>query len=227
MNNPTIVFDLDGTFADTAPDLYGTVCWLLQREGRSRVSYERMMHLIGDGAAPMIRGSFGDTGGVPEGEEFQRLLDLFLKYYAVHLADNSHPFPGAVDAVRRFKAQGARVAICTNKRIDFTERMLALWGLGDLFDAVKGADSFAFRKPDGRHLIETIRAAGGDPAHAVMIGDTPTDVGAARNANVPVIAVTFGYGATPAHDLGADCLIDSFAQLDRAVASLLWPSASK
>lgn len=221
MTRPTIVFDLDGTLADTAPDLYGTVRWLLNREGRQSVPYSRIKSLIGDGAVPMIRGGFEDTGGIPEGAEFERLVDLFLSYYRDHLADTSEPFAGALDAIRRMKARGALVAICTNKRIDFTERQFAFWGIRHLFDAVKGSDSFPYRKPDGRHLTDTIRAAGGDPLNAVMIGDTPTDTGAARNAGVPVVAVSFGYGKVPGHELDADRLINHFSQLDRAVDELV------
>lgn len=218
---PTIVFDLDGTLVDSAPDLYGTVKWLLRREGRPVVSYARVKDLIGDGAGPMIRGSFADTGGVPEGADYDRLVDLFLGHYGAHLADLTEPFPGAIAAVMRWRARGARLAICTNKRTGFTESLLAQLRIAQLFDAVKGSDSFAFRKPDGRHLVETIRAAGGDPARAVMIGDSATDVGAARNAGVPVVAVSFGYGKGPARDLGADALIDHFDQLDLAVDGLL------
>lgn len=224
MTQPTIVFDLDGTLADTAPDLYATVCWLLRQEGRSSVPYSRMKSLIGDGAGPMVRGSFGDTGKMPEGAEYERLVNLFLGYYMEHLADSSEPFGGALDVIKRLKARGALIAICTNKRYDFTEKQLAFWRIRHLFDAVKGSDSFPWRKPDGRHLIETIRAAGGDPSNAVMIGDTPTDTGAARNADVPVVAVSFGYGKVPAHELDADRRIDHFSQLDRAVDELVrWP----
>ncbi|MEC9346815.1 MAG: HAD-IA family hydrolase [Pseudomonadota bacterium] len=218
---PTIVFDLDGTLVDSAPDLYATVRWLLRREGRAQVSYARVKDLIGDGAGPMIRGSFGDTGGVPEGAGYDRLMDLFLDYYGAHLADHTEPFPGAIAAVMRWRARGARVAICTNKRSGFAESLLTQLRIAPLFHAVTGSDSFAFRKPDGRHLLETIRAAGGDPARAVMIGDSAADVGAARNAGVPVVAVSFGYGKGPAHELGADALIDHFDQFDHAVAGLL------
>lgn len=220
MTRPTIVFDLDGTLADTAPDLYQTVCWLLAMENRPRVSFERMKGLIGDGAGPMIRGSFGDTGGVPEGDGFERLLRMFLAYYAQHLADHSEPFPEALAAIHRFRALGAKIAICTNKRYEFAAEQLRIWRIGHLFDAVKGADSFPFRKPDGRHLSETIRAAGGDPGRALMIGDSAADVGAARDAGVPCIAVTFGYGSTPAQELGADLVIDGFGQLDAAARRL-------
>ena len=220
MTAETIVFDLDGTLIDSAPDLYGTVRWLLRHEGRADVSYERVKDLIGDGAIPMIQGSFRDTGDLPEGPEFQRLLDLFLGYYQVHLADLSEPFPGAISAMLRCKARGAKVAVCTNKRFAFAERLLDLLGLNQHFDAVTGSDTFAFRKPDGRHLLETVRLAGGDPERAIMVGDSATDVGAARNAGVPVIAVSFGYGRGPARDLGADVVIDHFDQLDAAIARL-------
>ncbi|WP_416898981.1 MAG: HAD hydrolase-like protein [Minwuia sp.] len=221
MTRPTIVFDLDGTLADTAPDLYGTVCYLLAKEGRPSVPFARMKEFIGDGAGPMIMGSFGDTGGAPEGDDYKRLLKDFLDYYVVHLADRSQPFPEALGAIHRWKARGALIAICTNKKIEFAEKQLAAWRIRHLFDAVKGADSYPFRKPDGRHLTETIRAAGGDPACAVMIGDSASDTGAARNAGVPVIAVSFGYGRTPAHELDADRVIDSFIQLDRAAMELM------
>lgn len=221
MTQPTIVFDLDGTLIDSAPDLYGTVQWLLRHEGREVVPFGRVRALIGDGAGPMIRGSFGDTGGVPEGDGYERLVELFLDHYGRHVADLTQPYPGAVAAVMRWRARGARLAICTNKRLGFTQRILELLRLEHLFDAATGSDSFAFRKPDGRHLIETIRQAGGDPSLAVMIGDSATDVGAARDAGVPVIAVSFGYGKGPADALGADRLIDHFDQLDRAVDELI------
>lgn len=220
MTANTIVFDLDGTLIDTAPDLYGTVRWLLRHEGRADISYDRVKDLIGDGAGPMIQGSFRDTGELPEGAAYDRLMDLFLTHYRTHLADRSEPFPGAIAAVLRWKARGARVAICTNKRFDFTDRMLDLLGLQHHFDAVAGSDTFAFRKPDGRHLLETIRIAGGDPERAIMVGDSATDVGAARNAGVPVVAVSFGYGRGSAHDLGADAVIDHFDQLDAAIARI-------
>lgn len=220
MTADTIVFDLDGTLIDSAPDLYGTVRWLLRHEGRADVSYDRVKDLIGDGAAPMIRGSFADTGEAPEGADFHRLLDLFLAHYGAHLADHSEAFPGAVSAVLRCKARGSKVAVCTNKRFDFADRLLNLLGISQHFDAITGSDTFAFRKPDGRHLLETVRMAGGDAERVIMVGDSATDVGAARNAGVPVIAVTFGYGHGSAHDLGADAVIDHFDQLDAAIARL-------
>lgn len=220
MTADTIVFDLDGTLVDSAPDLCGTVRWLLRHEGRADISFDRIKDLIGDGAGPMIKGSFGDTGILPEGADFDRLLGLFLDHYQVHLADLSEPYPGAIAAVQRARARGARVAVCTNKRFDFAERLLDLLGLNHHFDAVTGSDTFAFRKPDGRHLLETIRLAGGDAERAIMVGDSATDVGAARNAGVPVVAVTFGYGRGSAHDLGADAVIDHFDQLDAAIARL-------
>lgn len=220
MTADTIVFDLDGTLIDSAPDLYGTVRWLLRHEGRADISFDRVKDLIGDGAGPMIQGSFRDTGDLPEGAEFERLMGLFLEHYQAHLADLSEPYPGAISAVLRARARGAKVAVCTNKRFGFADRLLDLLGLNQHFDAVTGSDTFAFRKPDGRHLLETIRLAGGVAERAIMVGDSATDVGAARNAGVPVVAVTFGYGRGSAHDLGADAVIDHFDQLDAAITRL-------
>ncbi len=217
----TIVFDLDGTLVETAPDLLGTLNHLLEREGVAPLTLAKGRSLIGQGAKVLLSRGFAAAGEPLEEARLERLFQEFIVYYLAHIADESLPFAGVIAAMDVLEAQGARLAVCTNKRTDLSLALLDALGLTGRFAAIVGGDAAPAPKPDARHLLTTIDRAGGDPAKAVMIGDSISDAMAARNAGVPLVLVSFGYTETPARELDPDILIDHFDELPAACARLL------
>jgi phosphoglycolate phosphatase len=225
MPAPTIVFDLDGTLVDTAPDLVDTLNAVLARHDVPPVSYHAARTMIGAGVKPLLQRALASQDIHPPAAELDELYGEYLKLYAEHIADRSRPFPGLTDALDTLARQGCRLAVCTNKLEWFALRLLDVLGLATRFGAICGQDTFAMRKPDPDMLRLTIVRAGGDTAHAVMVGDSMTDVATARAANIPVIAVDFGYTEIPPAALGADRLISHFDALPETVRQLIPVSA--
>ena len=217
----TIVFDLDGTLIDTAPDLVATLNTLLAEEGIAPVALEAARTMIGQGARALIARGFVAAGVTVDARRLDRLFDRFIGHYRAHIADLSRPFPGVITALNGLEAAGARLAVCTNKRTDLSVALLEVLKLVDRFAAVIGADAAPAAKPDPRHLTLTIERAGGRIDRSVMVGDSASDLGAARAAGVPVVLVSFGYTDIPARDLGPDVLIDHFDQLAEACVTAL------
>jgi phosphoglycolate phosphatase len=205
-----VVFDLDGTLVDTAPDLGGALNRLLAEHGRVPIGADGIRRMISDGAAKLVERGFAATGGLPAA--LPSLVERFLAIYEPNIAETSRPFPGVVETLERLKAAGLRLGVCTNKPDEATRRLLAALDLSRHFTAVSGGDVPA-RKPDARHLLGVLRDLDASPTRSLMVGDSPNDVAAARNAGVPVVVVSFGYTTTPAAQLGADRLIDDFAAL--------------
>jgi len=224
---PTAVFDLDGTLVDTADDLVATLNAVGAREGLPPVSPAEGRRLVGGGARAMIEKAFAATGRPLAQDALDRLMKTFLAHYAVHMVDRSRPYPGLVPALDRLTRSGWRLAVCTNKLEGIARGLLERLSLADRFAAIAGQDTFGFRKPDPRHLIETVRLAGGSPARAVMVGDSPADVEAARGAGMPVVVVTFGYSPVPVADLAADALIGDYRDLWTVLVALAasWTAA--
>jgi phosphoglycolate phosphatase len=216
-----IAFDLDGTLVDTAPDLIGTLNWLLAQEGVAPLSLAEARPFIGRGALWMIQRGFQAADAPLPAERVQPLFERFIARYQAHIADESRPFPGCVDALEALKADGAKLCVCTNKLTGLSTRLLEALDLVRLFDAVIGADAAPAIKPDPRHLEAAVEAVGGSMSRAIMVGDAATDAGAARAAKVPLILVSFGYTEVPARDLAPDILIDHFEQLPDACLRLL------
>jgi phosphoglycolate phosphatase len=216
----TIVFDLDGTLVDTAPDLVETLNVIFAREGLPAVPYETARNLIGGGARAMIARGIEAEGLVFPSAKLEQMFYDFIAYYSEHIADHSQPFPGLVDALDTLSDAGWRFAVCTNKIERLSVELLKRLGLADRFAAICGQDTFGVQKPDPEVLHRTIAAAGGKPQGAIMIGDSLTDVRTARGAGVPIIAVDFGYTETPAAEFGADRIISGFAQLPAAISGL-------
>jgi phosphoglycolate phosphatase len=221
MPAPTIVFDLDGTLVDTAPDLVDTLNIILAREGLPPVPFAVARNMIGGGARVLIERGLKADGRPGNRAEVDRLYSDFVAYYGKHLADRSLPFPGAVTAIEQLAARGCRFAICTNKLEWLSIRLLDALNLSPHFAAICGQDTFGVQKPNPEILLKTIRQAGGDPAQAVMVGDSANDIDVARAAKVPVIAVDFGYTEIPVSQLGPDRIIGHFDQLPKAVFDCL------
>ncbi len=217
----TIVFDLDGTLVETAPDLLGTLNHLLAREGVAPLPLAKGRSLIGQGAKALLSRGFAVAGEPLEEARLESLFQDFIAYYLAHISDGSRPFAGVIAAMDALEAQGARLAVCTNKRTDLSLALLDALGLTGRFAAIVGGDAAPAPKPDARHLLTTIERAGGDPSRAVMIGDSISDAMAARNAGVPLVLVSFGYTDVPARDLEPDILIDHFDELPAACTRLL------
>jgi phosphoglycolate phosphatase len=219
MKDLTVIFDLDGTMVDTRGDLIAAANHTLALAGVGPVEEAVIEPGVAYGSRPMIVAAMQSLGLEPPAEELARLVGEFIDYYGKHIAVHSRPFPGFTRSAEALIAEGARLGICTNKREHLAKRLIAELRLDDLFAAIIGAETLPVRKPDGRHILGTIEAAGGDPARAVMIGDSLADAGAARDAKVPFIAVSFGYGE-PVPVLEPDAIIDHFDELIPAIRKL-------
>jgi phosphoglycolate phosphatase len=222
---PTIVFDLDGTLVDTAPDLVAALNHVLAAEGLSPIPMEKARNMIGAGARALIERGLEAEGRVLDASEMARVTADFIDYYAAHIAVGSKPFDGLEAALDTLAGRGCKLAVCTNKLEWLSKRLLDELGMSARFAAICGADTFGVSKPDPAILRQTIARAGGDLANAIMVGDAGPDVGAARRAGIPVIGVTFGYTDVPIAELDPDRLIHHMRDLPAAVADLLGPSA--
>jgi phosphoglycolate phosphatase len=218
---PTVVFDLDGTLVETAPDLVDTLNLIFARQGLPPVGYELARKLVGGGARALIEGGLAAEGRRLAPSEVGRLVSEFIAHYGAHIADRSRPFPGLMAALDTLATNGCRLAVCTNKLEWLSVRLLGTLGLLPWFAAVCGADTFGLQKPNPEFLRQTIGRAGGRLGQAVMVGDSNTDVAMARAAGVPVIAVDYGYSETPVAQLGPARVVSRLSDLPSAVFDLL------
>jgi phosphoglycolate phosphatase len=223
MSNPrtTIVFDLDGTLVDTAPDLIGALNHVLTLHGRETLAPEMVRKVVGFGAAVTIERGTALTGGIPAADTRAKMLEQFLAYYTDHISDHSRPFEGVEDCLKRLQGGGFILGLCTNKPEALSRKLLAQLKLDHYFSSLLGGDSLPVRKPNPTHVIETIRRAGGQIPYGVMIGDSSADIDAARSANIASIAVSFGYSDRPVADLNADRVVHHFDELDKAIDEVL------
>jgi phosphoglycolate phosphatase len=221
MAPPTIVFDLDGTLVDTAPDLVSALNVTFAREGLPAVEYEVARNMIGGGAERMIKAALKFEGRNYSKSDLDRMLAEFIAYYSEHIADQSQIFPGLTAALDTLASWNCRLAVCTNKLELLSKQLLDTLGLSRRFNVICGQDTFGIQKPNPVILRRTIEAVGGEARQAIMIGDSETDIATARAAAVPVVAVDFGYSEKPIATLGADRLISHFDELIGAIQSLV------
>lgn len=217
----TIAFDLDGTLVETHRDLVGTLNRMLVREGLPTVPMEGAANLIGGGARALLEHGFAAAGASAEDATRPELFDAFIADYIEHIADHSRPYDGVLETLERLAARGAILCVATNKRSDLSERLLGALDLTRHFAAIVGPDRVSARKPNGAHLIEAVRLAGGDPVRAIMVGDAAPDTGAARDAGMPCIVCGYGYTPIPAAELGGDVLVDQFEDVESAIDGFL------
>lgn len=213
----TIVFDLDGTLIDTAPDLAAALNAVLMRERLPAIPLEKVRHMVGRGARALIENALGWNNIPADPAHVADLVSHFLVYYEANIAVTSRPFEDMERQVQALADRGCKIGICTNKPTHLSLKLLEELNLRQLFPVVLGADSRPFRKPDPRHLLETISELGGDPANAVLVGDSETDAKTARAANIPLVLVTFGYTDVPVADLGPHAIIDHYNALEQAL----------
>lgn len=221
MRGATIVFDLDGTLVDTAPDLIDATNHVLASLGLPAIEDDRLRPSISFGARAMIQQGLDIHGTTLSEAEVDRQLDAFLEHYAGNIAVRSRPFDGVVHAITMLRADGARIGICTNKREALSRQLLTELGMLDLFDGLAGRDTFPVYKPHPDHLTGAIRLAGGDAARALMIGDSDVDVATARAARVPIVGVSFGYTHAPVATFGPDAVIDHYDELEGVARRIL------
>lgn len=218
---PTLIFDLDGTLADTAPDLLGATNAVLAARGRPRLDLDHLRHMVGFGAVALITQAMEASGAPLAQAELPPLIEIFLAHYRSHIADGTRLFPQVAETLTALSAQGARLGVLTNKPQELTDLLLPRLNLDGVFSAVYGAGRKPYTKPDPRifHdvVADTAKGQGGAP---VMIGDSITDLNTARAAGAPCILMSYGFTPVPAKDLGADMVLDEFAQLPQALRDL-------
>ncbi len=215
-----ILFDLDGTLVDSAPDLTGALNHTMAQLNLPPVDEANVRHMVGFGARRLIEQGVEVAGVELNHDEIEAAFRIFLDYYGDHVVDLTRPFPGTAEVLEHFQQQGAIMAVCTNKPQALSDKVLRLLSLDQYFSAVIGADAVPNPKPHADHIHATLDAIGGNTGQAIMVGDSATDINAARNANIPSVAVSFGYTPIPAAELGADRLIDHMSELPEAIAAL-------
>lgn len=215
----TVLFDLDGTLVDSAPDLSAAIDQMLRALGRPTVGEERVREWVGNGAAVLVRralaGAFDYEKNTTADElTFRQALDLFFTAYEDLNGQQAQVYAGVEIWLRALQGKGCRLGVVTNKPHAFTGPLLKMMGLDRWFELYVSGDSLPQKKPDAAPLLHAMSKLGGTPETTLMVGDSINDIKAARNAGMPVVAVRYGYTyGTRVDDLGADIVVDSLAEL--------------
>ena len=220
LQGAVIVFDLDGTLVDTAPDLIGALNAVLSEQDLPPAPVASARHLVGHGVRDLVERGFAEAGHPLEGDRAEAMVERFIEVYRGRIADESKVFDGVEPALDALAAAGAKLAVCTNKRTDLSVALMDALKLTPWFAAIVGSDLVA-RKPDPRLLYLAIEQAGGQRERALFVGDSNVDQQTARNAGVPVVGVPFGYVATPLKAEDFDALIERFEQLPDVAERLI------
>lgn len=218
---PALIFDLDGTLVDTAPDLLEATNAVLAFRGRPPIDLTSLRHMVGFGARSLILQAMEESGAPVAEAAMEPLLEVFMAHYRAHIADGSRPFPGVETTLDALKNHGAALGVLTNKPQELTDLLLPRLGLDGLFAAAWGAGRKPYTKPDPRIFHDVVREmTGAADAPAVMVGDSITDLNTARAAGAKCVLLSYGYTPVPARELGADFVLDDFAGLPDALAAI-------
>ncbi|MBL6933745.1 MAG: phosphoglycolate phosphatase [Rhodospirillales bacterium] len=215
-----LLFDLDGTIIDSAPDVCASVNRVLETMDRPSISVEDTKMLVGFGARTLVEKTLEMTGQPGSEKDVDFLLSGFLESYRRNPSEHTVLFPGARAALDRFVASNMRLGICTNKPTATCFPVLEALDLGRYFDTVICGDTLEFRKPDPRHVFHTLDDMQVTVDEAAFIGDSEADIEAANSAGMPSVLVTFGYCHVPLDSLDANALIDHFDELDEALEGI-------
>lgn len=220
-----ILFDLDGTLVDTAPDLLASLNAVLTRAGHRAVKPTELRSMVGHGVRALFERAFKETGTPVSSEQLAQYSDEFMAHYRENIAHESRPFPGVTETLKRLADNGAKLGVCSNKPQELTDLLLAQLDLAHHFGAVYGGGKAAHNKPAPDHVLELVEALEGSRGRAVLVGDSTVDVAAARAAGIPVIVMSYGYTQVDARDMGADAVADDFAALPELISRLTghWP----
>jgi phosphoglycolate phosphatase len=216
-----LIFDLDGTLVDTAPDLTAAANHALALIDRPPIPEARFRHLVGHGALNLIKRAIAETGGPVPDETVKRLYDALLEYYGANIASHSKMFPGLVPLLDQVKSRGIPMGVCTNKVEHLSHKLLYEIGLASYFDAVVGGDTLAVMKPDVAPYNEVAKRLGVPPFSSLMFGDSETDIRTAQNVGVPVIAVSFGYTEKHVSTFNPTYVIDHYDEAWPLISPLL------
>jgi len=208
----SVLFDLDGTLVDSAPDLAAAMNHVLGLHGRPPLPTDSVRDMVGEGARRLIEKGMAATGGWPRAAVVETMLEQFLEHYHLHIADSTRPFPGAEELLSGLQDAGYKLALCTNKPQALTESLMRGLGLERYFSVMLGGDAVPACKPAPDHLLAATAALAG--RRALLVGDSITDVRAARAAGMPVLVVRHGYSRQPLETLGADAIIGRLEEVD-------------
>lgn len=221
MPDRAVIFDLDGTLVDTAPDLWAATNHVLAKMGRHSITLEEVRVFVGHGARALITRGLAATGGLPENFDIEPAYREFVSFYADHIAGGSVPFPGLIALLDRLAAEGIAMGVCTNKLEGLSVRLLEALDMMRYFGSVIGPDTLGIAKPDPRPFHESVARLGLDRPRALMVGDSETDILTARAAGVPVIAVPFGYTPRPVAEFSPDRIVSHYDDMWEAIEALL------
>lgn len=221
MHPSAVVFDLDGTLVDTAPDLHRVLAVLMDELDRPPPTLDNVRAMVGEGARVLLERALDASGGAPPDVEIGALVARFIEVYSADPVRHSVPYEGVLAELERLAALRVPLGVCTNKPQLPTDRVLAALDLERYFAAAIGGDALAVRKPDPEHLAAVLRGLGVGSNRAVLVGDSRTDLLTAQALGIPCVLVGFGYSTMPVRELGADEVIDSFEELPAALARVL------
>lgn len=219
--NIAVVFDLDGTLIDSVPDVCAAVNRVLESRRRPPLGIDRVRAMVGDGARVMLDLAFAGCGDPLPADAIDGVVAQYLEFYKQEPVKRTIVYPGVRRVLKSLADRGVPMGVCTNKPYVMSTIVLEKLDLAPFFCGVTGGDNVPHRKPDGRHITLTLDLMGADPAVAVMVGDNETDVAAARDAGLPVVAVSYGYARVPPEQLGADALIGHFDLVPETLACII------
>ena len=208
-----IVWDLDGTLVDSAPDLATALNTVLDMRGFFTLPVTQVRTMIGNGVPKLVERGFNAVGMRPDPAQLDELVTIFVREYRTCATDNTRPYPGVVEALQEIHSMNMPMGVCTNKPESFTWQILEGLGLSSFFSSVIGGDSTRTKKPDPEPVLACLRGLVSEPASSLMIGDSEHDVHAAHAAGVTVGVVPWGYRTAPVEELGADFVVHDLSGL--------------
>jgi phosphoglycolate phosphatase len=212
-----IVWDLDGTLVDSAPDLASALNTVLDQRGFFTLSVEQVRKMIGNGVPKLVERGFNAVGIRPDTAQLEELIAIFVREYKACATDNTRPYPGVVEVLQELHAMSIPMGVCTNKPETFTRQILQGLGLSGFFSSVIGGDSTNTRKPEPEPVLACLRGLVAEPASSLMIGDSVHDVHAAHAAGITIGVVPWGYRSAPVEELGADFVLHDLSGLARLI----------